>query len=463
MKRLVRTSMTAAGALLLLAFAPLPSIAQDSHYWTNQYGTRGNLLGGAVVGSVVDLSAVYYNPGGVSLITDPDIIATSRVFELTGVRLQGSGELDLRLNDLALGVAPGFFAGLLPFGFLGKHVLGYSFLTRYKFDATLRAAGSGTTDVIPPNPPEDDFFVELVFDSRLSESWGGLTWSYPLGRRFGIGATTFLAVRSQRARTTLTGEAFDPVTVTGGITIGDVGYKYYNYRLLWKLGVTYDWMGFSLGLTLTTPEVGLFGSGETVLNTVIAGQDPDGDGSDDGVFVANVQQDLGSTYQSPLSIAGGASYSVGRSTTLHAAAEWFDAVPEYEVLRTEPFVGQSTGDTVIISVTQKLNSVVNWGFGVEHQFTPTFALSGSFRTDRSAIDDQQRSDISSASWNIYFITAGASFVLGGGEITLGLAYGFGKQDIDPLFESPPDEIIDPLPDDATARYSSLRLILAFGF
>ena len=38
----------------ILAAGAMPSAvhAQDAHYWTYQYGTRSNLLGGAVVGSV---------------------------------------------------------------------------------------------------------------------------------------------------------------------------------------------------------------------------------------------------------------------------------------------------------------------------------------------------------------------------------------------------------------------------
>jgi hypothetical protein len=414
------------GLLALLAGAASAAAAQDAHYWTNQYGTRGNLLGGAVVGSVVDLSAVYYNPGAVSLIQDPDVIATSKVFELTGVRVRGSGDLDIRLDDQTLGVAPGFFAGLVPLKLFGKHVLGYSFLTRYKFDATLRAAGVGTGDILVPNPPPEDFYAELMFDTRLNESWGGLTWSYPLGQRFGIGATTFLAIRSQRSRTSITGQAFEPVTTTGGITLTDVGYKYSHYRLLWKLGVTYDWLGFSLGLTVTTPEVRLFGSGETTVNRVVVGQDIDGDAIPDPRFIADVQQDLKATYKSPLSIAGGASYFIGRNTTLHAAAEWFDKVEGYEVLATEPFIGQSTGDTLILRVTQQLNSVFNWGIGVEEQLTPGFSMSASFRTDRTAIDNSQRSDVSVAAWNVFFVTVGTSFRLGGGEFTVGLAYGLSR-------------------------------------
>jgi hypothetical protein len=48
----------------LIAALPGAAAAQDAQYWTYQYGTRANLLGGAVVGSVVDVSATYYNPGG---------------------------------------------------------------------------------------------------------------------------------------------------------------------------------------------------------------------------------------------------------------------------------------------------------------------------------------------------------------------------------------------------------------
>jgi hypothetical protein len=55
-------SVIAASCLALL-FAG-PATAQDSQWWTNQYGNRARLLGGAVIGSARDLSAVYYNPGG---------------------------------------------------------------------------------------------------------------------------------------------------------------------------------------------------------------------------------------------------------------------------------------------------------------------------------------------------------------------------------------------------------------
>ena len=41
--------------------------AQDSQYWTQQYGPRASLLSGAVIGSVGDISGTFYNPGALGL------------------------------------------------------------------------------------------------------------------------------------------------------------------------------------------------------------------------------------------------------------------------------------------------------------------------------------------------------------------------------------------------------------
>ena len=119
--------------LLVASVTPSALRAQDFHYWSHQYGTRSNLLGGVVVGSVVDISASYYNPGALGLIDSPDLFATSRVIEASDMTVSGDGNINVGLNDLQFTVAPGFFGGMLPFKFLGRHVLGYSFFTRHRF------------------------------------------------------------------------------------------------------------------------------------------------------------------------------------------------------------------------------------------------------------------------------------------------------------------------------------------
>ena len=42
--------------------------AQDMHYWTQQYGARSSMLGGAVIHGLDDNSAVFYNPANLAYI-----------------------------------------------------------------------------------------------------------------------------------------------------------------------------------------------------------------------------------------------------------------------------------------------------------------------------------------------------------------------------------------------------------
>ena len=56
--------------LVLSACTAVTVSAQDAQYWTNQYGTRADLLGGVVVGSIADLSSTFYTPGMLALTTD---------------------------------------------------------------------------------------------------------------------------------------------------------------------------------------------------------------------------------------------------------------------------------------------------------------------------------------------------------------------------------------------------------
>ena len=71
--------------------------AQDSQYWDIQYGPVGQLLGGQVVGSTRDLSATYYNPGGLALGEDPDFLLSVQAFkrqDLTSKPVEGGAYLD---------------------------------------------------------------------------------------------------------------------------------------------------------------------------------------------------------------------------------------------------------------------------------------------------------------------------------------------------------------------------------
>jgi len=69
------------------------SVGQDTHYWSQHYGTRSTLLGGSVIGSLLDISSTYYNPGALALMADPAFVISGSIFGLrTLIFKNGAGQ-----------------------------------------------------------------------------------------------------------------------------------------------------------------------------------------------------------------------------------------------------------------------------------------------------------------------------------------------------------------------------------
>jgi hypothetical protein len=119
-----------------LLFAANAARSQDTNYWTLQYGTRGELLGGTVVGSAVDLSATFYNPGSLALVKDPKTILTANVFGMETIKVSSVPEDTDAPTSRQIGIQPSLFAGIAPVKWWGGR-WAYSFLTRQKSDFRL--------------------------------------------------------------------------------------------------------------------------------------------------------------------------------------------------------------------------------------------------------------------------------------------------------------------------------------
>jgi hypothetical protein len=140
------------------------------------------------------------------------------------------------------------------------------------------------------------------------------------------------------------------------------------------------------------------------------------------------QKNRASNYRSPLSLSVGGSFEWGHAT-LHASAEWFAATGEVSVLATDPYICQSTNERAENTVIQDLKSVLNMGIGIQRHFTERFELYASFTSDVSAAKPDSRANVSITSWDIYHLMAGALFRLWRSEITAGIGYSFGSENI----------------------------------
>jgi hypothetical protein len=78
---------TALSAVCIM-LVPAKARAQDSNYWTDQYGPRASLLAGAVIGSVDDVSGTFYNPGSLVLAESLPFALSASVYEYEKILLE---------------------------------------------------------------------------------------------------------------------------------------------------------------------------------------------------------------------------------------------------------------------------------------------------------------------------------------------------------------------------------------
>jgi hypothetical protein len=450
--RRIRLALTIALACVALLPAT-PARAQDSHWWTNQYGNRARLLGGAVIGSSRDLSAVYYNPGGLAVVDEPDALLTGYVFELDNIKYSDVLLEGTELSSTRFDAVAGLIAGQLPFSFLGDNRLAYSYLTRHNLEYRFNKGG-----VLPEvsNPELSEVgavSVGLQYETRLREYWGGITWSTPFDR-YGIGISLFVANRSQRLRygTSLTGAVEDGSVSTLN---SSRSYDYYDWRLLSKIGVSTSFDRWNVGLTITTPSLHLFGSGDISYETV-------------GIFpeyetvTTSFQDGLSTGYASSWAVGTGGEY-IGDGWKAHIALEWFNRV-DVTVLDAEPIRSQTDSAVVVDpDVTNVMKSLVNVAFGYEHTFSDTYSGYATFYTDWTGSEIDDGAVTTTTPWDLWTFGAGAIFSIGRSEFTTGLTYKFGGQDGIGEFDLIPGDDLDEqlLPRQADGRFWRLALVLGF--
>lgn len=420
-----RSQLGAAVAALVLAAGSASS--QDSHYWTEQFGNRARLLGGAFIGGGSDIAVVYYNPGALALMDKPEILLAGNVFEMSKIEAEPVSNDAEGSTSRTLSLSPSLFAGQLRREVLGGK-FAYSFLTRSRADTRLNSQTSATPDAL--QIPNISFVTNnTLVEQDVGDHWLGGTWSRAVGEKVGLGVSTFFGIRSQTARfqDNITALADDNRAATSSV-VRD--FTYYNVRLLWKIGLATHWERWQLGFTATTPSLSLFGSGTSTFDSTQVVQGVSGTGKPI-TFVAADRQNVSSEYRSPLSIGAGAARQFG-ATKLFLSMEWFDSVGEYTVLDTDPFEAQSSGQMLSSDVTQAFGSVTNFAIGVEHTLAGNRRLYGSFWTDFNAAAGDASANTASSPYNLYHFGGGYSFEVGTSDVTLGavVARGSAKTNFD---------------------------------
>ena len=442
--------------LILLIIITVKLSAQDVHYWSQTYGTESTLLGGAVLGSVNDLGATYYNPGKLSLTDDPKFLFSARIVEYRYLGIKPNDVIIDGVSESYLRPSPAFIVYNLSSDWLGKHRLAFSILSRHNFEVRLKTRFVG-------NVKSSDVSNEIVYEGDVDEYWGGITWSYPLRgkNKVGIGITNYFTVRSYRTRNSISIQGAD-TSNTVGVFSALTEYDYYNIGVLWKAGISYEFERIRFGLTITTPTLNLFGSGETDINIHSSGIDIDGDQRPDELLISDYQKDLPSNYNSAFAIGLGIYYKFV-DLKIHFACEYFGNVDKFNVLTTNTFQAQTGGFNLTNHLTHAFKPVFNFGIGLEYFVNEKVTAFGAFVTDSSALNTEVHTNHSYVKWDYYHVTTGAALFFEGFELTFGFSLAFAGDDITiPILPLSESEDVDFVFEQQSAKISSFRLKFILG-
>jgi len=441
--------------LMIFTLVSKRAAAQDTHYWNLQYGTRSTLLGGAVIGSVSDMAATYYNPAALALFPAPEILLSGKVYQYSALNLNNGAGPGEDLTSSTIEAAPTLFAGSFTFDWLGDHTLSYSILTRQRMNFGIEGRRGGIQDT---ETGEELVAGELIANQELSDLWIGLTWAVKLNDWLAIGVTPYFSIRDQKTRLHAYSEILDQIDNVSA-TIITQQFEYKNYRLLVKAGIGANLDPLTVGLSLAAPSLSLSGSGSSLVNLANTGEGT----NEETAFIANFQKDVSAVHHLPLSVGVGAGYRLGKHR-IHVSAEWFDKVGRYTVIDTEPFDGQSTGEPFPYQIENELNSVLNYGIGAEFYLIEDLDLFVSYVTDFSAAVPNTTTNLTVSTWDIYHFSTGASFSIGRSEFTLGVNYAFGSGQTTGPVNLPESEVKNALADifeDSELDYRRLKFLIGF--
>lgn len=349
----------------------------SSNYWSHQFGARGQLLNGAVVSSVQDETAIYYNPGAFALYGQSGvslslITPSYSILRTTDYLGDGTSFLDRR-GDFAPGLIA---AAIKPFK-TDRLILGATSLTRY------RSSVNYEDRLVNRLSDEEVFVGQLAFNRRLNETWLGGSISWEPTDKLAIGISNFFTFRGENISLSFKKEivnADDPVQILEGWR----NESEFRYRvdggLISKLGIIWDPDVFVLGFTYTTglrsavvqrgryalDDQKLFDNGETTVTSNVISQDLDG-------------------YRPPRSFAGGISFEQGTSE-VSISMEYFTAVTPYSLFSAvdDPLDGQGNINVATqVNITSSSQEVLNLALGIKRSYSEDKDLYVGFRTDLS--------------------------------------------------------------------------------
>ena len=412
--------------LFLFAYSAPLSSQFTANYWSHQYGSKGLLLNGAVIASSDEETSIFYNPAGMNIKDELGIsvsLITPTISLLQSENVFGTGT---SLSDSNLGFSPGLVAFMFSPKNSKKITVGITAFSRFKSDFRLKdrevTALEANTDFL--------LLGDVDFGTKVSESWYGIGLSYKVSNKLSLGVTQFVTWRSETFTSNLKKEVFradDPSEFVLSWR-SDFEYKISaRGGLLTKIGLQGSLGPLKYGLTFTS-------STFAIINDKAEYEFEEqriGEITRSSLSNAKTVELL--EYKSPISVGFGLELKL-KSRTISFSTEYFEEIEPYVLLSDSDFaVGGIPSDAELVtkSFGKSSDRVINVALGLQSYRSEKITYFYGFRTDYSPstlVDLGEDIIFLSKTPDVYHVSAGVSYNYSKSKFSLGLDYGYGKNE-----------------------------------
>ena len=451
--------------------------AQDSHYWTQQFGTRSALLGGAVLGGAEDNTMIYYNPGALGFLDESSISINANAYRVENIKVENALGNEADFKSGQIGSVPLLAGGMIRTG-SEKWKVGYAFIAPVDFKFKGVARVEGNYDLVDDSESVglEETVAEAALDNKTSELIVAIGIGHKINENWSVGLSNLFTVRSLSYQRSLSTYIFlnqdvNPLIGTNILQNAD----YYNVRYAAKLGVVYQKNQWDVGLTVTTPSLNLFGQGSVASNIAVRNLKLIDDNRISGVATAR-QAELKTKFKSPFSVALGTNYTFGRSH-LGVAAQYFAGIDIYDVMEPSPgsfvrpidLAPQLQSDE-FLRLQSAAESVLNIAIGYEYEVSESLSILGGIRSDMSYYNEELNEVAgikpTISNWDIYHFSGGVTFNRKSSSLSLGLLLSTGTNgnyEQSGSFDPENPDLVAGSTTITKATYSSFGLLLGYTF
>lgn len=405
----------------LLIICSFQLAAQDYHHWSEHFGARASLLGGAATAGLGDNATTYYNAAAMSFVEDPSLSISVNAYRIRNLKMKNVLGDGLDLKSTQLSTMPNLIAGIVDFKKKPKLKLGYAVITRRNFNSKFDYLHQANYDILSATAGNEIFVAGYNLHHQLNEYWAGFGISYQLSKGFSIGLAHYGIYRDVKYSNAHTMSVLPEDGSTGDVAsvATNVTFNYWNVKGVFKPSIALSVENFKFGMALTTPSFNMFGRAKVYREYSIINMD-ELIGTD--VTFIDRAENQKVNHKENGSLAIGVSWRLGKKAWLHFSHETFFGGKYYKLFDPEqsPSVYPTTiadsttfryfGNQNFLAYGEETEARTNLGIGLEAKIAKRWEMYMGARTDFLYNEQPYYTfstiGIEASKWNLYHFSLG---------------------------------------------------------